>query len=287
MCQARIVVCTLQKIGIVPITANPPKGGDAKPWVYRHALRDHDCQVTEDEPRGSTQQVWMLATQEFDMASRLQFVQIKNQFVAFAMLGVLACTFMFPAQAFAYYDPKSLPSLPNFIENVANGNPDTLRGIYVEGVMAYPIIQQPMGYPGYVSEEAATVTQFSIASEVGNIGLLAHNFLAGADFSLLEPGDTIILIYGDGHTQGFLVSEIQKYQALKPLSPYSDFRDLESDSRLTAEQLFNQVYRGEFHLTLQTCIENEGNESWGRLFIIAVPISEKLLNDLRMVSYPV
>jgi hypothetical protein len=31
-----------------PIKANPSKGGDAKPWVYRHALRDHDSQAAED-----------------------------------------------------------------------------------------------------------------------------------------------------------------------------------------------------------------------------------------------
>ena len=37
---------------IVPIKANLPKGRDAKPWVYRHARRDHDSQVTEDEPPG-------------------------------------------------------------------------------------------------------------------------------------------------------------------------------------------------------------------------------------------
>ncbi|MCL4268439.1 MAG: hypothetical protein KJZ72_02790, partial [Anaerolineales bacterium] len=60
----------------------------------------------------------------------------------------------------------------------------------------------------------------------------------------------------------------------------SDFRDLETESILTAEQLFNQVYRGEFHLTLQTCIENEGNSSWGRLFIIAKPVIEKSIDPV-------
>ena len=45
--------------------ANPSKGGDAKPWVYR-CTHSHDRQVTEDEPMTRTQVdravVWMLAS---------------------------------------------------------------------------------------------------------------------------------------------------------------------------------------------------------------------------------
>ena len=56
------------------------------------------------------------------------------------------------------------------------------------------------------------------------------------------------------------------------LNPYSQFKDLETQTSLTAEELFNNVYRGDYHLTLQTCIENNGNSSWGRLFIVASPV---------------
>lgn len=212
------------------------------------------------------------------MASRNQFAQFKNQILTIAMLGLLACAFVFPQQASALTETEALPALPEFVQTVKDGNPNALRGIYVSGAMAFPIVQQPMGYPGYVSESADTVTQFSIASEVGNIGLLAHNYLAGADFFQLAPGTVITLVYGDGHTQNFVVATIERYQALSPFSPYSDFRNLETESILTAEQLFNQVYRGDFHLTLQTCIENEGNSSWGRLFILATPAPEKSID---------
>jgi len=40
---------------------------------------------------------------------------------------------------------------------------------------------------------------------------------------------------------------------------------------LTAEQLFNRVYRGDRHVTFQTCIDANGDISWGRLFVIAIP----------------
>lgn len=214
------------------------------------------------------------------MASRNQFAQFKNQVIAFTALTIMVSLFAFPAQAYALDDPASIPNLSTFIDTVKDGDPNTLRGIYVEGVLAFAVQQQPMGNPGFVSDAADVVTQFSIASEVGNIGLLAHNHLAGVEFPLIQLGDTIILVYGDGSTQGFIVDDIQQFQALSPLSPYSNFRDLETEATLTAEQLFNQVYRGDFHLTLQTCIENEGSLSWGRLFILAHPAGIKFLNEL-------
>jgi hypothetical protein len=40
---------------------------------------------------------------------------------------------------------------------------------------------------------------------------------------------------------------------------------------LTVDQLFGKVYRGERHVTFQTCIANPESPSWGRLFVIAVP----------------
>jgi hypothetical protein len=111
--------------------------------------------------------------------------------------------------------------------------------------------------------------------------LLAHNYLAGANFSELEKGDIIFLIYGDGRTQKFVVDDIQAYRATDPLSPYSYFENLNNEELLSAEQLFNKVYRGEFHLTLQTCIEKDGNLSWGRLFIIAKPINKTPIRFLQ------
>lgn len=212
------------------------------------------------------------------MASRIQVIQNKHQVFLTALLLVLAIVLSLPTQAFAMEAAAPVPALPSFIESIKDGHANTLRGIYVEGLIAFPIIQQPYGNPGFVSNTDSVVTQFSVATEVGNIGLLAHNHLAGATFSQLKQGDTIILIYGDGHTQGFVVEGFQQYKATDPLSPYSYFKDLSSDTTLSALDLFNKVYRGDYHLTLQTCIENEGNLSWGRLFVIARPINKDANN---------
>jgi hypothetical protein len=214
------------------------------------------------------------------MASKDRFTQFKNRILTFILLSILFCAFALPAQAFAKENPDAIPSLSEFIQTVSDGNEKALRGIHVAGLIAHPIVQQPMGNPGYVSNSGSVITQFSIAADAGNVGLLAHNYLAGATFSKLKSGDTIVLVYGDGRTQSFVVESILQYQALSPFSPHSNFRDLDTQTILTAEQLFSKVYRGEYHLTLQTCIENEGNLSWGRLFIIAKPISKNTFENL-------
>ena len=97
------------------------------------------------------------------------------------------------------------------------------------------------------------ITQFRMAAEVGNVGLLAHSYLSGASFTNLAQGQEVRLIYGDGQVEYFIVDQILRYQVLQPYSSYSEFRSLETNIKLTAEELFRQVYRGERHVTFQTC----------------------------------
>lgn len=219
------------------------------------------------------------------MASRNQFSKLKQNILSIALLSIFFSAFILPTQASALEDPNPPTDLPTFIESIKDGEAASLRGIFVANKMAFPIIQQPMGNPGYVSSAEDVVTQFSMASEVGNLGLLAHNHLAGGDFSQINAGDAIILVYGDGHTLTFIVDQILHYQALSPTSPYSDFKDIENGDVLNVEQLFNKVYRGDYHLTLQTCIENEGDPSWGRLFIIAKVLETKPTSRLKMHAF--
>ena len=214
------------------------------------------------------------------MASRSYFTQLKNGISASALLCILFCIFALPSQVYAKDVPGTIPALNTFIETVKDGDASALRGVYVPDVMALSVVQQPVGYAGYVSTAEGVATQFSIAAEVGNVGLLAHNTHAGSFFSDINQGDRIVLVYGDGHIESFMAESIQRYQALDPLNPYSQFKNLETQTSLTAEELFNNVYRGEYHLTLQTCIENNGNSSWGRLFIVASPVENEIAMTL-------
>ena len=204
---------------------------------------------------------------------------LKKQNIRFVLnlsllLFTAAALLLSPISALAMGNNAALPSFADFSKIVQNGQSDVLRGVYVNNVMALPIVQQPAGKAGYVSSNAGEATQFRMASQFGNLGLLAHNHLAGKDFSNLAVGQEVIMVYGDGSVEHFIVAEVLQYQAMQPYSPYSEFRSLSDDTKLTAEQMFKKVYFGDRHITFQTCIEAEGNLSWGRLFVIAIPKQE-------------
>jgi hypothetical protein len=187
---------------------------------------------------------------------------------------VLALTAFFLAPGVSptvAYSKSAIPSFPDFYTPIQNGEADVLRGVYVAGVLALPVVQQPPDDPYYVSSHDGEVTQFSIASQYGNIGLLAHNNLSGRSFSKLSIGQQVELVYGDGRIEKFVITEVLRFQALQPQSQWSSFLDLDHSQTLLATQMFNRVYSGSHHLTFQTCIKANGNMSWGRLFVLAMP----------------
>jgi len=187
-------------------------------------------------------------------------------------LAIFISFFFNPISALAM--AGSTPNFTEFSQSVKNGRADLLTGVYVSNVMALPVVQQPYGYASFVSNNDDEATQFRMASQFGNVGLLAHNHLSGEAFSQLAVGQEVRLVYGDGQVEYFVISEVLRYQALQPTSPYSSFSNLDKDEVLSAENMFKRVYFGDRHVTFQTCIEAEGNLSWGRLFVIAIPKSE-------------
>ncbi len=189
-----------------------------------------------------------------------------NLVVTFFLTGFFLTPHPIPA-----VDPGSLSDFVSFSKSVQNGEADVLRGVYVQDVLALPVVQQPADQPFYVSGQEGEATQFSMVSRYGNIGLLAHNTLSGRFFSKLAAGQEVRLVYGAGRIEYFRVVQTLRFQALQPESVTSSFRNLDKDEVLSAGDLFNQAYAGERHLVFQTCIEAYGNSSWGRLFVIAVP----------------
>ena len=167
--------------------------------------------------------------------------------------------------------PLPPPFFDTFVRSLINGNESQVVGVFVEGILALRVVQQPDSNPAYVSSEPETATYFTMVQQyTGNTGLLAHNYLAGLYYFDLLPGQVIVLIYGDGHTEEFVVSDREEYQALSPNSPTSNFVDLESGATLNTTDMFYRVYGGADRTTLQTCIAQGSVDSWGRLFVIAL-----------------
>jgi hypothetical protein len=152
-----------------------------------------------------------------------------------------------------------------------NGDSNQLQGVYAPGLFADVVLQQPAGYPSFVSRDPQALTQYASASDLGSTGLLAHSFLAGRRFPLMRKGQIIHLIYGDGRIESFVVARLLRYRALQPNSVHSSFEDLAGGGRLDASTLFQRVYGHRGALVLQTCIEFDGSPNWGRLFVIAAP----------------
>lgn len=188
------------------------------------------------------------------------------------LVFLLTTFFLNPVTTQAIGNPsEDLPTLADFRHSVHNGQADVLRGVYVSGVLALPVVQQPQDRPYYVSNRGGEVTQFSIASQYGNIGLLAHNTLSGKSFARLSVGRQIYLVYGDGEVEEFVVVDTLRFRASEPESISSLFHNLNRKETLSANEMFLRAYAGERHLVFQTCIEMNGNPSWGRLFIMALP----------------
>jgi hypothetical protein len=193
-----------------------------------------------------------------------------------ATLGMVSLLLAF-ALVVSIYRPASA-SAPNAPQGSAKlkgrsrpGQAHVLRSVHVAGVLSLAVVQQPPGDDGFISNVEDAVTQFTRPSRYGNIGLLAHNFLAGRSFSRLAIGETVHLVYGDGSVEDFVITEILRFQAMQPNNSSSRLRDLDSKALLTARQVFARVYAGEQHLTFQTCIAKRGERSWGRLFVLAMP----------------
>lgn len=167
-----------------------------------------------------------------------------------------------------------LPSLESFAASLANGDPATVTGFYAAGLFALPVLQQPAADSNFISDQDGTVTQFARPSQYGSIGLLAHNTLSGRHFFHLRLGQEIQVIYGDGRAAAYRIDDIQSYQALSPYDTHSDFVDLNRPDApiLNHTQLFQRVYTTPGQLVLQTCIEANGEPTWGRVFILASPL---------------
>jgi len=167
------------------------------------------------------------------------------------------------------------PFLHEFIERVINEDSRHIAGVYVADQFAFRVIEQPSGNSDYVSLDPYLLTEYSLAERFGTHGILAHNYLAGKHFFDLEPGMQIIVVYADGKLGTFEVVEAHRFQALSPENVHSDFVALDGKTRTySSTELFYKMYNNPGDLVLQTCIEKDGEWSWGRYFVIAEKMNE-------------
>jgi hypothetical protein len=161
-----------------------------------------------------------------------------------------------------------------FIAEVYTGEEGVVRGVFVPGMFAFPIIQQPEGNDIYVSLKPDLVTQFRQAKRHDVTGLLAHNYLSGEDFYQLKMGQEIWIVYGDKEIRRYQVSGLHEFQKLNPIDLYSNLLDLNTHEELSMTEVYHQFYWGSHHLIFQTCLVGEGRLDWGLFFVVAVPLDD-------------
>jgi hypothetical protein len=166
--------------------------------------------------------------------------------------------------------------LDQFVGTVSGQEAGVVSGVFVPGRFSLPVVQQPAGNSSFVSPDDGTATQFGTAKGYGTIGLLAHNYLSGKLFFDLREGDEVVIVYGDGSQERYRINQIARYQALSPTSVYSDFVDLSDPAgrTLSAGEVFERIYTAKDRVVFQTCIEAEGNPSWGRIFVTAEKVTQ-------------
>lgn len=167
--------------------------------------------------------------------------------------------------------PEKDSRFETFKQAVTNGRAGKITGLFVPGFKGLYVVQQGKGDNTGVSPVDGVVTQFSLPSG-GVVGLMAHNYAAGKWFESFTPNSLVYVIYGDGKSVAYRITDTLRFKAKNGKSPSSDLIDLSTGETRTADQVYNQVYTGRPHLTLQTCIEEEGNWKWGRLFLLAEPV---------------
>jgi hypothetical protein len=177
-------------------------------------------------------------------------------------------------------DVAGYPGLGQFAAALLNGQAGDVVGVYVRDIMALPVEQQPSGRPEYVATQHNLLTEFSMPKEYGSVGILAHNYLSGSRFPQLVENSEVILVFGTGRIERYRVDHIERFQALKPSSPFSEFIDMNDPfgKVVSSAELFKRIYTTRNQLVLQTCIENQGESSWGRMFVIATPMEPIQLN---------
>ena len=196
---------------------------------------------------------------------------INKHFQKSLLVFALLVGLVVPLRSASAAGGKAFPAFSDFVAVVTDGQANVVRGVYVPGVLAMRVLQQPADDPGFVLPMGGVVTQFREAALNHVIGLLAHNDLAGVSFSNLKVGQEVRIIYGNGRVDYYVINRLARFQALPSGSEGENYVDLSSNITYTAQGIFSMFYDGKVHVTFQTCILYGGNSSWGRLFVTALP----------------
>ena len=133
-----------------------------------------------------------------------------------------------------------------------SGDPDTIHHLYFPRTVpeyCIPVVQQPEGDYGFVSDDPYSLTQYEFVKRDHVVWLLAHRQSGGPYFSESAIGDPVITINGDNKATYYLISGQVEYPA--PEDP------------AVGNAIVQRLKKN--RLVLQTC---SGEDEENRLFLI-------------------
>lgn len=142
--------------------------------------------------------------------------------------------------------------------------PETPVRVYAPGAFNFEIIGQESDYEVTLQDGAVSLFEGPFM-EYGVVGLLGHDYLAGAEFYELERGDWLVVWLEGGGLEAYQITEMRRFQAVGLDYPFQALADLETGSVLSEEEVFEVMYRRPGGLVLQTCIDG----GWGLAFWVS------------------
>jgi hypothetical protein len=118
-----------------------------------------------------------------------------------------------------------------------------------------------------VPMQPETVGLFRRAWGDGNTGIVAHDYLAGANFYRLRQGSRVAVRYSNGVWQRYTVYRVSVWLATDPGKDWTDYTD--GQRRLSQFDLYREMYLPG-QLTLQTCYHGDR----GLFFVQAISAGE-------------
>jgi len=171
-------------------------------------------------------------------------------------------------------EPSPEVQIENLLNTQINGNPSEVVGAIVEGLFISPVVQQTANEMGWVSDAYNTLTSLQTARQTGDIGLAAVQQQLGEKFFAFDLGQTILILMGDGAFLIFQVDSAIQFQTIDPENPSSDLINLNTNEVYTINALEQYLYNGSNRLVFQTNIIRDGIDQWGRLIVIATPVTD-------------
>jgi hypothetical protein len=87
----------------------------------------------------------------------------------------------------------------------------------------------------------------------------------------LTIGQILWVFYTPHKTQAYEITTATSYQRLRQPESSDTYVRLDNQQELSTAAVFGEYYSGDHQLVLQTCLENEGDLSWGLYFVVAKP----------------